>query len=247
MSLLPCVTFILPAYRKAAVLQQVIERLIRCCECEPGFITKIVVVLDGPDRESLHALERIETSILTVIELPKNVGKGNAIRAGARVAVCDVVVVLDADLDIHPESAIGGVKLMLGDEQGRMRCAYGSKFHPLSEVSYPLKRTILSHGFNFLVKLLCGLRVEDSQVGLKVVHGETFRRIASKCTENKFLFDVELLHHIAREGGELRSLPVRLTHGYDSTIGWRAICGMFADVVRLSMKLRMNRRSVLEK
>ncbi|NCN39026.1 MAG: glycosyltransferase family 2 protein, partial [Candidatus Aenigmarchaeota archaeon] len=44
----------------------------------------------------------------------------------------------------------------------------GSKRHPLSRVEYPFKRKVLSSMYNWMTRAMFGLKIMDTQVGLKL-------------------------------------------------------------------------------
>jgi glycosyltransferase involved in cell wall biosynthesis len=235
---LPQVAFLLPAFQKSAVISEVVEKILSLADRNHSFETSLLVVLDGPDQEALIALSSLQDSRVSVLQLPRNMGKGYALRSGAKLINGDVVVLFDADLDIAPESAMYGVQVILDDQVQQIGCAYGSKFHPNSRVSYPLARRILSRAFNRLVRVFCGLSVEDSQVGVKVLHQHIFKSVVNNCVEDRFLFDVELLHFVGQQGRLLVPIPVNLTHQFDSTINLIEIVRMARDLTRVVFRLR---------
>ena len=71
--------------------------------------------------------------------------------------------------------------------------AIGSKRHPDSVVHYPRSRRVVSWLYQQLVRLLFGLDVRDTQVGLKVFRREVTDEVLPLLLVKRFAFDLELL------------------------------------------------------
>ncbi|GFP29955.1 glycosyltransferase [Candidatus Hakubella thermalkaliphila] len=137
-----------------------------------------------------------------------NQGKGFALRHGFDLASGDLVVFMDADLDLHPEQIMTLYKYMVDNNAN---VVIGSKKHPESIVDYPWRRKILSSGYYFLVKLLFGLPVTDTQTGLKLFEYETLKVTMPKLLIKKFAFDLELLVNVHKRGFKIIETPVNLS------------------------------------
>ena len=84
------VAAIVPAYNEEQTIGPVIEALLDC-----QVLDEIIVVSDGSDD---HTVEVASKYPVNVVELAENVGKGGAMRAGADVTACEVLLFVDADL-----------------------------------------------------------------------------------------------------------------------------------------------------
>jgi glycosyltransferase involved in cell wall biosynthesis len=84
------VAAIVPAYNEEQTIGPVIEALLDC-----QVLDEIIVVSDGSDD---HTVEVASKYPVKVVELAENVGKGGAMRAGADVTACEVLLFVDADL-----------------------------------------------------------------------------------------------------------------------------------------------------
>ena len=69
----------------------------------------------------------------------------------------------------------------------------GSKRHPASKVEYPWQRKIISFGYQIVVKALFGLKVRDTQVGMKFFKREVLEKVLPRVLVKAYAFDVELL------------------------------------------------------
>ena len=69
-------------------------------------------------------------------------------------------------MDIHPSGVAIGIHELRINPQ--LVCAYGSKLHKLSTVSYPIHRKIFSYCLRALIFVIFRIGVSDTQTGLKV-------------------------------------------------------------------------------
>jgi glycosyltransferase involved in cell wall biosynthesis len=159
-------------------------------------------------------------------------GKGYAIRTGFRKATGERVIFIDSDLNVDASQL-----KQYSDALRRADVVIGSKCHPDSVVSMPWRRKIAGRGFNRLVQHLTGLKVRDSQTGLKGVRKTPVtEHIFSEMTIDRYAFDVELLVLADLYGLRIAELPVRIR--MKEMFRASAALRMFVDVLRIAFKLR---------
>lgn len=229
------VSFVLPAYNEGEFIEGVLERLDSSVNGR-GFRYEVVVVDDGSvDDTRLRALKySVKNGHVRVVGHDRNVGKGFAVKTGFWKAVGDAVVFVDSDLDVD----VGQVKryvdaLKLGD------FVVGSKWHPDSVVEVSFVRRLLSHGFNVLVRLLTGVRVGDTQTGIKAVRREAFLEVFRRLSVKRYAFDVELLVLARLLGLRVVELPVRLK--LSSRFSLREAWHMLLDLLGITYRLRVKK------
>ena len=167
---------------------------------------------------------------VSVLHYTPNRGKGFAIKHGAGLARSEIVVFIDADLDIHPESIEPLIHLL---ERTPADAVVASKVHPDSNVAYPAFRRMQSGVLRLLIRLLFDLSVADTQTGLKVFRASLLRTCLPHVTSEGFAFDLELLvlandHHFKVMEG-----PLELDFRFSSTTGARAVVDVLRDLVKL--------------
>jgi len=91
-------TLIIPAYQSSGAIAETIQAARRI----PG-VSEIIVVDDGSTDDTTARAS--EAGADTVIQLPKNRGKGGALAAGVSAAIHDHVLFLDADLGLSAADA----------------------------------------------------------------------------------------------------------------------------------------------
>jgi len=231
----PEVSFVLPAFNEGAVIERALERLDRSVN-GGGLRYEVVVVDDGSEDDTrVRALRyACGNSHVRVVGYDRNVGKGFAVRAGFWMCRGDVVVFVDSDLDVD-----FGVVRRFVDALRDADIAISSKWHRDSVVDASFVRRLLSRGFNVLVRLLTGLRVCDTQCGVKAVRRRVFERVFRRLSVKRYAFDVELLVLARLYGLRVVELPVRVK--LRSRFSFREVWRMFLDLLGIAYRLRVKR------
>jgi len=151
---------------------------------------ELIVVNDGSTDDTLKHLRDAKNSFpnLRIISYQNNKGKGYAVKKGILETSGDVVIFLDGDLDINSNCIIKYI-----DELADCDLVIASKAHPNSKVDCTILRRFLSRMFNFFVRTLTGIKLRDTQCGLKVGRGDALRKIFEIILVKRYAFDVELL------------------------------------------------------
>jgi len=229
----PELSLVMPAYNEADTIEEVVDKVDRVVR-RTGLTYELIVVDDGSLDDTLRKANNCASnnSQIKVIGYRKNLGKGYAIKTGFTHATGDTVIFMDSDLDINPEHITRYVEaLKHGD------VVIASKWHPQSNVEIPLMRRFLSHSFNVLVKLLTGIRVKDTQTGLKAVRRKRLESVFSKLAVKRYAFDVELLAVANLHGLKVVELPVsiRMRGVFNPTEIWK----MLMDLLGITYRLRI--------
>jgi glycosyltransferase involved in cell wall biosynthesis len=171
---------------------------------------EVILVDDGSaDNTYLHAAAVLSQhpEVVRIVRYDQNRGKGNALICGTEYARGDLIVFLDADMDLHPSQLPLFFEIL--DLTGA-DAVIGSKRHPRSNVNYPLVRQIYSAAYYGLVKLLFGLPLRDTQTGLKLFRAEVLRKVFPRVLAKRFAFDIEVLANAHRMGYIIAEAPVTL-------------------------------------
>jgi glycosyltransferase involved in cell wall biosynthesis len=136
-----------------------------------------------------------------------NRGKGRALKYGFRFAKGELIAFLDADLDLHPRQIQRFLRIMERDGVG---VVIGSKRHPDSKVNYPWHRRLISNIYYYLVKMMFGLKVRDTQTGIKLFRREILERIFPKILVKRYALDLEILVNVHHLGYEIAEAPIIL-------------------------------------
>jgi glycosyltransferase involved in cell wall biosynthesis len=159
---------------------------------ETRYPYEIICVVDGDVDDTKKKAQKVSEKYddVIVIGYSMNVGKGHAVRFGMAKSKGDIVGFIDAGLELDPN----GLSMLLEHfEWYKADIVVGSKRHPASKVIYPWQRRILSFGYQLIVRILFGLKVKDTQVGMKFYRKEVLERVLPRVLVKTFAFDVEIL------------------------------------------------------
>lgn len=213
------VTIVIPAYDEASRIDPTLRGTAACME-EFGCPYEILIVDDGSHDATRRVSEQVarELDSVRVIGYEHNAGKGYAIVQGARAARGDLVLFLDADLEVHPRQLQVLYEAM---QEANADIVIGSKMHSDSRVDYPRKRQVMSWGYYAIVRLCFGLPVRDTQTGLKLFRKEVLDGVVPRMLVKRFAFDLEALVIAHRLGFRIVEAPVVVTRERDlPKIGW---------------------------
>jgi glycosyltransferase involved in cell wall biosynthesis len=203
------ISVVIPAFNEAARVERCLAETVEVLE---GLHVpyEVILVDDGSEDET------VELARATAEQLPRvrvighevNMGKGSALVRGASAALGDLVLFVDADLEVHPRQ----LELLWETlEREHADVVIGSKLHRESRIEYPLQRRILSLGYYALVRLLFRLPVHDTQTGLKLYRREVLAHVAPRLVVKRFAHDLEVLVNVNRLGYAIVEAPVVVT------------------------------------
>jgi hypothetical protein len=141
---------------------------------------------------------------------------------------------MDGDGDIGADILIKYIQKL-----SKVHIVIGSKNHKRSVVRAPFSRRILSKCFQLYAKLLLGLKVGDTQVGLKAGRGEVFRQIFEQVHIDRYAFDTEMLTIAGLMDVKVVELPVKIN--LDKSFKKKEIVRMAIDVLRVAFRLRVKK------
>lgn len=231
----PELSVVMPAYNKGHIVEEAIKRIDSAAK-QMELSYELIVVDDGSVDDTRRKVVDYanNNSHVKVIGYERNMGKGYAVKTGFQHARGNVVIFVDSDLDIDPNQI---QRYYEGLKHGDIVIA--SKWHPQSNVEIPLIRRILSRAFNILVKLLTGVRVRDTQTGLKAVRRKALERVFSGLAVKRYAYDVELLAVANLHGLRVAELPVKLR--MHSLFDPGDVGRMFVDLLGIMYRLRVSR------
>lgn len=232
------VSVIVPAYREASRIYENLKRLLDELD-RLDTIYEVIVVSDGNTDETVSEAERVVSSNIKVLEYNKNMGKGYALRLGVSRSSGMLVTFIDADMELDPRY----IKAFLAvQESFDCDAVVGSKRHPMSRVHYPFFRRLQSSIYQLLIRVLFGLKLRDTQTGLKLFRRQLLADVLPLLAVKRFAFDLELLV-VARALGyrKVMEAPVDLDYKFESTVDPRAVWRILWDTAAIFYRLRIMR------
>jgi len=113
----------------------------------------------------------------------------------------------------------------------------GSKRHLASQVQYSTLRKILSYGYYYFVKIFFGIKIRDTQAGIKIFKKKVLTKVLPRLVEKRFAGDLEMLV-VANSLGYTRifEAPIKLNYSFSkvtSAVTIRSIFGIFQDTLAI--------------
>lgn len=185
------ISIIVPAFMQEQTIAKDLDKIKKVLD-KLRYPTEIICVVDGKLDKTFEKAAQFakKHSNVKVIGYDKNKGKGYAVRFGMAESRGDVVGFIDAGMDLNPN---GLAMLLEHFEWYDADIIVGSKRHPVSKVDYPWQRKILSMGYQLLVLILFGLKVRDTQVGMKFFRRQVLEKVLPRLLVKTYAFDVEIL------------------------------------------------------
>jgi glycosyltransferase involved in cell wall biosynthesis len=229
------ISIVMPVYNQKRLVAESLRRMKATIEKHFEWF-EIVIVNDGSSDNTLEILEqesRKDRRVRVVSYMP-NMGKGYAVKKGVMESRGRFVLFMDGDLDISPD-LIGEYILQLENHD----LVIASKRHPLSKVSEPASRRFLSRAFNLTARVLTGIRVSDTQVGLKAGRRDAMKKIFQVMLVKRYAFDVELLAVASIMNQNIKEMPVNVS--IDRRFKIKEILKMLRDVLAIGYRLHIKK------
>src|SRR3990167_8123721 len=214
---------IVPVYKKQKTIKTELQDLSEVLS-RTNYKYEIIAVVDGTSLDnSYEEAQKTNSSKIKIYGYKNNYGKGQAVRYGMQKAKGDVITFIDSGGDINPQ---GIIMLLEHMKWYNAQIVVGSKLHSASKVNYPLKRKILTYGYYLFVKLLFGLKIRDTQTGLKAYKREVLEKVLPRLVVKRFAFDIEILAVANYLGfNKIYDAPVEV----DMDFGQSSIVGLFTN------------------
>jgi glycosyltransferase involved in cell wall biosynthesis len=197
---------------------------------------EIVVVNDGSFDNTFGVLQKEEEldSHTKVISYTPNRGKGYAVKTGVIQSSGNIVIFADGDLDISHDKIREYIT-----ELENCDIVIASKRHPQSKVNAPFSRKFLSRMFNLFVRIAIGLKVKDTQSGLKAGKGAALRTIFRIMLVKRYAFDVELLTIASALNLQIKEMPIEINLDHNFKV--QDIAKMLVDVTTITYRYKVKR------
>lgn len=234
------ISLVVPAYKQE---KTIVEDLVKIREAldRIRYDYEIIVVIDGMVDKTFEKAKRIKSSKIKVLGYDINRGKGYAIRYGMNQARGDIIGFIDSGMDLNPN----GLSILLERlEWNNADIIVGSKRHPESKVTYPFERRAISFLSQVFIRILFGLNLRDTQVGMKFFKREVIKKVLPRLLVKKFAFDIEMLV-VARHLGysKIVEAPIKLHFNFGGSIVSQslisAIIKTFWDTLAIFYRLKV--------
>lgn len=238
------ISIVVPAYKAEKFIKRDLLSIRHICE-NLRYKSEVICIVDGYLDKTLQQANKVAHKYpkeIRVFGYSKNQGKGYAVKYGMSKSKGDIIAFIDAGLEINPN----GLGILLEHFIWyNADIIVGSKLHPASKVNYPWQRKIVSFGYRIVTRLLFGLKIRDTQAGIKFYRREVLEKTLPRLMVKAFAFDIEMLA-VAYQLGFKRiyEAPVELKMEFKSGISTitskrflLTVLGMFLDTCAVFYRL----------
>jgi len=179
---------------------------------------EVIFVDDGSSDKSNNWLFKLsnENDNFKLIQFFRNYGKSAALSEGFKNAKGDYIITMDADLQDDPAEIPNLINKL---EEG-WDLVSGWKKNRLD----PLNKTLPSKLFNFVTRIVTGIKIHDFNCGLKGyrqsviksinIYGGRHRYIPALAGQRKFRVTEIIVNHRERKFGKTKYGGSRIFHGF---------------------------------
>jgi len=205
----PAFSVVIPAYNEQDRIYPYLDS-IAAYFCRKQVSYEIIVVDDGSRDGTADGIEAYATRMprVNVIRLPRNTGKGAAVRAGMTTARGRLRLMADAD----GATAIQELETLESAIEHGADIAIGSRAMGSRNLRYRVHarwhRTVLGNLFNAVVRRLGIWGISDTQCGFKLFRPRVADDLFGVARIDGYGFDLELLFIAVRRGYRIAELPI---------------------------------------
>jgi glycosyltransferase involved in cell wall biosynthesis len=195
-------SIVIPAYNEERFIGTLLQR-IKAVDLSSFGIEKELIVVDDCSTDRTSAIVAAEAGV-TLHRMPRNSGKGSAVRAGIAAATGEYLIIQDADLEYDPKDYIPMLRALL---EGRGTVVYGSRYLDTGRHANQSWAAYLGGRSLSLVAWACtGRYLSDTVTAYKL-----FRRaeLASLPLETTgFELDHEITARLLARGARIVEVPI---------------------------------------
>lgn len=210
---------VVPLYNEDESLPELVAWVHRVATGQ-GYAYELVLVDDGSNDRSWEVITQLKAEYPAIvgIRFQRNYGKSAALQTGFSRAKGKVVITMDADMQDSPDE-IPALYDMIMNQGYDLVSGWKKKRHD------PISKTIPSKLFNYVTKVITGIRLHDFNCGLKAysnrvvksieVYGEMHRYIPylAKGAGYKRIGE-KVVEHRARKYGKSKFGLERFINGF---------------------------------
>lgn len=221
---------VMPVYNEQATIRESTRR-VRAVPLD----LELICVDDGSTDGTRAVLRelRVEGVIHTLIEQPRNRGKGFAVRTGIAAATGDVIVIQDADLEYDPFEL---PRLLEPIADGRADAVFGSRFaggpHRVLYFWHRMGNGVLT----LLSNMFTDLNLTDMETCYKMARADLMKSLPLRT--DRFGIEPELTARLAQSRARIYEVPISYagrTYDEGKKIGWRDGVAAIWHIVRANV------------
>lgn len=232
-------SLVVPCFNEAGHLENSIREVSNVLEFSKCNWEVIFVDDKSPD-ETVAVAHRIRQWVpnCTVIEKPKNEGRGAAVRDGVHAARGRVVGFIDIDLEVSALYLPSMIRPILSGTADVVTGLRTIRFDP---TLYGALRHLLSIGYRWLFRWVTGLPIQDPETGYKLFNRNALLRILDQATSPGWFWDTEVMSYSYVNGLRILEVPCLFIRRHDKKSTIRVLSytiRQFSELMRFGSKIR---------
>jgi len=193
---------LIPVYNERATIERLLTQVV---SVDTGLQLEVLVGDDGSTDGTREILSKLALPGVTVIFMPKNVGRGGVIKHLWTLATGDVYIHQDADLEYDPRDYIRLLQPLLS---GAADVVYGSRFKGSVEKMRWVNR-MGNLTMSATARFLYGVQVSDLMTCYKMYRASLVRGLQIRASG--FDFEAEFTARLAQRGARFAEVPISFT------------------------------------
>jgi glycosyltransferase involved in cell wall biosynthesis len=212
----PDVEVVIPVHNERLALEGSVRMLHAFLSRTFPFLWQITIVDNASVDGTLQIARRL------MYELPgvgvmhvRERGRGRALRTAWLASAASVLVYMDVDLSTDLSALLPLVAPVLS---GHSELAIGTRLRRGARVVRSPKRSVISRGYNALLRVALRARFSDAQCGFKAIRADIAHELLPLVADQEWFFDTELLVLAQRCRLRIHEVPVDWVEDADSRV-----------------------------
>ena len=232
------VTAVLPVFNDVEALKTAIPKSIEALEAY-GKSFELIIAEDGSTDGSRECVEEWEKKDprVRLLHSDERQGRGRALNRALAESKGEIFCYYDVDL----ATDISHLTELLDHIEDGADVATGSRLMKDSNIVRSGDREIASRGYNFLVRVFLGSKLNDHQCGFKAYRSVVLRELVPKIQAPHWFWDTESLVLAQKEGLRVDEFPVVWTQGPGTTVRFKDVSNMGKDILKMWWRLHVEK------
>ena len=207
---------IIPVYNEEESILELYQQIVNSIKNKLTY--ELIFINDGSTDNSFNVINKllVDDNNIKVISFTSNQGKSEALNYGFNYSSGEIIITIDADLQDNPAEFFNLIKKINSGSD----MVTGWKKNRKD----PISKKVLSKIFNFILKILTGIKIHDFNCGLKAykkivvksinIYGGLHRFIPILANNKGFTVDEIIVNHRERKFGVSKYGKSRIFHGF---------------------------------
>jgi glycosyltransferase involved in cell wall biosynthesis len=201
--MLAVLSIVIPAYNEERFIGTLLKQ-IKAVDLSRFALDKEIIVVDDCSKDRTASIVEAEPSV-TLLRMPKNGGKGQAVRAGIQRATGDYLIIQDADLEYDPNDYIPMIEALLA---GRGTVVYGSRYMTSGKhAEQSLAAYLGGRSLSLIALVFTRTWLTDTVTAYKLFRRAELAALPLETTG--FELDHEITARMVARGARIAEVPIR--------------------------------------